>query len=576
MTTDPRFKWRLRSCVFVVAVGMTGLGVRLAYLHLWPHDQEKLWETIDKPRLWKTKIDAERGSIYDRKGRENPLALDVPLKDVCADPMAIIKNNCVRETAEALSAVLDMPVDELAVKINKPGRAYALIKRTVLPDLAEPIAILDLKGIYLRDRMDRYYPHKNFLCHVLGFVNHKGDGCYGVEQCKDKHLRGIPGYLQSKKDALQRELYWEREQVVPPLAGADVYLTIDQYIQYIAEEAVQQAMLEHRAKAAWAIVQRVSTGEILALVNRPAFDLNEFRTADGDSKLNRAVGAVYEPGSTLKAITFASVLNEGLVTPQTRLDCENGAWLYGKRLLRDYHPYGILTVADGIKKSSNILTAKLALRLGDDDLYAYIRGFGFGNQLGVDLPGEEAGILHAPDRWSKISATRIAIGQGIAVTALQMLAAYNAIANDGILMRPYIISHVQRENGPVFDSRRPEILGRPISRETAATMRHLLSRVTEEGGTGKRAAVEGFRVAGKTGTAQKPVPGGYSLTDYVASFVGFLPAESPEIGIIVVVDAPQPVHTGGRVAAPVFKKIASQTVRYLGIPRSMDRAFASR
>ena len=575
MTTDPRFKWRVRSCVFILSLGMTGLGLRLAYLHLWPHDEKRIWETIDKPRQWTTEIDVERGSIYDRSGRENVLALDVPLKDVCADPTAIIKYDGVRETAEALSVVLNMPADELAVKLNKPGRAYALIKRAVLPESTEPITALNLQGIYLRDRLDRYYPHRNFLCHVLGFVNHKGDGCYGVEQCKDKDLRGIPGYLQSKKDALQRELYWEREQVVPSLAGADVYLTIDQYIQHIAEEAVEQAMIEHRAKGAWAIVQRVSTGEILALVSRPDFDLNEFRTADGDSRLNRAIGVVFEPGSTQKAITFASVLNERLVTPQTRLDCENGAWMYGRRLLRDYRPHGILTVADGLQKSSNILAAKLALRLGDDDLYAYIRGFGFGNRLGIDLPGEEAGILHSPNRWSKISATRIAIGQGIAVTALQMLAAYNAIANDGILMRPYIVSHVQRQSDPAVDSRRPEILGRPISRETAATMRGLLSRVTEKGGTGKRAAVEGFRVAGKTGTAQKPVPGGYSSTDHVASFVGFLPADSPEIGIIVVVDEPQPVHTGGRVAAPVFRTIAAQAVRYLGIPKLMDRAFAS-
>ena len=575
MTSDLRFKWRMRSCVFILSLGMTGLGLRLAYLHLWPHDDKQIWESIDKPREWKMEIDVQRGSIYDRSGRENVLALDVPLKDVCADPMAIIKNGRVRETAEALSVALNIPTDELAVKLNEPGRAYALIKRAVLPESAEPITALNLQGIYLRDRLDRYYPHGNFLCHVLGFVNHKGDGCYGVEQCKDKHLRGIPGYLKSKKDGLQRELYWEREQVVPSLAGADVYLTIDQYIQHIAEEAVEQAMTEYRAKGAWAIVQRVSSGEILALVSRPDFDLNEFRTADGDSTLNRAVGVVFEPGSTLKAVTFASVLNERLVTPETRLDCENGAWMYGKRLLRDYRPHGILTVADGLQKSSNILTAKLALRLGDDDLYAYIRGFGFGNRLGIDLPGEESGILHSPERWSKISATRIAIGQGIAVTALQMLAAFNAIANDGILMRPYIVSRVTRENGTVVDSRRPEILGRPISRETAATMRGLLSRVTEEGGTGKRAGVEGFRVAGKTGTAQKPVRGGYSSTDHVASFVGFLPAKSPEIGIIVVVDEPQPVHTGGRVAAPVFRTIASQTVRYLGIPKSIDRAFAS-
>ena len=574
MTPDRRLMRRLHVCAFVLAMAMTGLGFRLVILHLGTHEQ--IGKKIDKTRRLKRAIDVERGSIYDRGGRDNVLALDRTLKDVCANPDVISGDDRVMATAEMLSDKLGIPADEVAVKLNNPGRRYALIQRAVLPELADSIASLDCGGIFLRSHIVRYYPHRDFMCHVLGFVNYEGHGCYGVEQGMNRFLHGTPGILVSKKDALQKELYWERERVIPSIEGSDVHLTIDQYVQHIAEEAIEQAMIEHRARGAWAIVQRVATGEILALASRPAFDLNQFRTAEDEAKLNRAVGVIFEPGSIMKAMTFAAVFNERLVTPETVLDCENGAWMYGGRLLRDYRPYGTLTVADGFKKSSNILTAKLALLLGNENLYAYMRNFGFGNRLGFDLPGEEGGILHATKTWSKISATRIAIGQGVAVTAIQMLAAYNAIANDGILMRPYVIAHVEKKEGTLLHYRGPEVVGRPISRDTAATMRYLLSRVTEKGGTGRRAAVEGYRVAGKTGTAQKPVPGGYSSTDYVASFVCFLPAESPEIGIIVVVDEPQPVHVGGRVAAPVFQQIASQTVRYLGIPSIADTTFANR
>jgi cell division protein FtsI (penicillin-binding protein 3) len=392
----------------------------------------------------------------------------------------------------------------------------------------------------------------------------------------DRFLRGTAGFVKGTKDGLRRELYSKRESFVPSLAGADVDLTIDQYVQYIVEQALDDAMVEHSAKGAWAIVQRVRTGELLAMASRPAYDLNAFGDAKRDAQLNRALGAVYEPGSTMKAVVFSAVLNERLVTPDTVIDCENGSWVYGRRALRDYHPHGLLSVADGLKKSSNILSAKLALKLKPRWLYRYYQAFGFGERLGVDLPGEERGILHAPDRWSRITPTRIAIGQGVAVTAVQMLSAFCAIANGGVLMRPYVIDNVRARDGKLLYQRRPEAIGRPISPQTAATMRYLLARVTEDGGTGKRAAIRGFRVAGKTGTAQKPIPGGYSDKDHYASFVGFLPAEAPQIGIIVVIDEPQPVHTGGRVAAPVFKKIASQTIRYLDIAPTSGHALAQR
>ena len=337
-------------------------------------------------------------------------------------------------------------------------------------------------------------------------------------------------------------------------------------MQYIVEKALDEVMDEHNAKAAWSVVEDVKTGRILAMAARPGYDLNDFSDFGKSAWLNRAVGCVYEPGSTFKAVVFSAALNEGIVNPDTPFHCENGAWLYNKRILRDYHPYGELTFADGLKKSSNILAAKVALKVGQERFYDYLRRYNLGRRMGVDLPGEEAGILHHVSNWSNISSTRIAIGQGIAVTALQMLGVFCAIANDGVLMRPYVLQRVTDREGGTLVEPKPMALSRPIRPETAATMRHLLARVTEDGGTGKRARVEGYKVAGKTGTAQKPVNGRYSNSAHVASFVGFLPAEDPQIAVIVVVDEPQPLHTGGRVAGPAFSRIAGQTVRYLNIP----------
>jgi cell division protein FtsI (penicillin-binding protein 3) len=301
------------------------------------------------------------------------------------------------------------------------------------------------------------------------------------------------------------------------------------------------------------------------MASLPGYDLNEFRTASDLVKLNRAISYVYEPGSTMKAASFAAALNERLVTPGTKFSCEGGAWLYKGRVLHDCHDYGVISVADGLKKSSNILTAKLSLMLGKVRLYRYLHDFGIGTKLGIDLPGEEKGIFHPVSKWSGLSPTRIAIGQGVAVTALQMLGVYCAIANDGYLMKPHVIKRIADNGGKTVYEAKPQVLARVIRPDTARTMCRLLSRVTEEHGTGTRARIPGYKVAGKTGTAQKPVRGGYSSTAYMASFVGFFPADNPEIGIIVVVDEPRKAHYGGVVAAPAFSAIGENVARYLGL-----------
>jgi cell division protein FtsI (penicillin-binding protein 3) len=562
-------KCRLVVSSILLTLALIGLAFQLARLHLGTH--EEILAGINRNRQVEEKLLGQRGNIYDRNGKNNILALDVTVQDVCADPKTIIKTNGLETTSAELAQKLDLSAPDIMNRLNRPAMRFAYVQRFVDDDKAQPIRDDKLTGVFFRDSTIRYYPHSSLMCHVLGFVNYDGIGSAGTEQYLDKHLRGAPGTRQSRINALGHKLYWEDGKQIAPQKGADVYLSLDQNVQYIVEKALDEAMLEHHAKGAWAIVERVHTGEILAMASRPALDLNKFSTSGKDAMLNSAIGRIYEPGSSFKATVIASALNDGTVTPDTVFDCEDGAWLYNNRVLHDFHPYGKLTVADGLQKSSNILTAKVALMLGEQRLYRCLKAFGIGEKTGVDLPGEEQGILHPVSKWSNVSATRIAIGQGVSVTALQILNAYCAIANDGYLMRPYVVNRVTGNNDSVLLQTQPEVIGRPISFETAATMKKLLTRVTEEGGTGLRAQVEGYEVAGKTGSAQKPVNGGYSTTAYTASFVGFLPAEDPEIGVIVVVDEPQPIHLGGVVACPVFSKIASQTVRYLDIPPAQYR-----
>ncbi len=557
-------KVRIGLTAVVLLLAVIGLGVRLAFLHILTGEDVR--ERIGKNRRVEATIEAPRGKIFDCNEEENILALNLVMKNVCADPSVIAAaGEDMDEMVSKLAPKLALESEDLRRKLSREGSQFVYLRRFMPAEEAEKIKAFGYKGVFLEETRMRYYPQGPFLCHVLGFVNHEGNGSAGIEQRMERYLKGSPGYLATGVDARRRELYLKREQFVKPVEGGNVTLTIDQNVQYMVEKAIDETMAEHSAKGAWIVVQRVKTGEILAMASRPGYDLNDFRHSSGDERLNRALGFVYEPGSTFKALTIAAAVNEGLVTSETVFDCEKGTWFFKGKPLRDYHPYDKLTVADGVKKSSNILTAKIAVSLGEERLYSYLRAFRIGRTMGIDLPGEEAGILHPASKWSGISITRIPIGQGVAVTALQMLGLYGTIANDGYMMRPHIIKRVDGPDGEVVYEGRPEVIGRPIKSSTASTMREMLARVTEEGGTGRRASVEGFSVAGKTGTAQKPVNGGYSSSEHIASFVGFLPAEDPEVVMIVAVDDPQPIHTGGRVAAPAFGKVASELVRYLHV-----------
>lgn len=560
--TERGFKARVIMIVLVMLALWVGLTAKLFALHLGPN--EELRAFIKNVRMIEEDLVVGRGRILDRGG--NVLALDRAVSHVCVDPETILKNESSEAVTRLLARALNRPDAEVRDRVERPGRRFEYVAKYVDGEIVDRIKGMRLEGVFFEDASGRFYPQASLMSHVIGFSNHEGMGSAGVEQRWQRYLKGVPGLRVSERDGWKRALYTHRLLDVEPTDGADLVLTLDQHLQYILEQALAEAVEKHAAKGGWAAIQRVRTGEILAMATVPTYDLNAFSKAPDAHRMNRFIGYVFEPGSTFKVAVIAAALNEGLVSPDELFDCENGRWFYGDKPLNDYHAYGMLSLADVLKKSSNIGAAKVALKLGNERLYAYLKAFGFGSLSGVDLPGEGAGILHPVRRWGVLSPTRIAMGHEVGVTALQMLNMLSCVANRGFLMRPRVVSKVVDKEGRTIVETEPQVIARPIREETAQTMCEMLARVTEDGGTGRRARIAGYRVAGKTGTAEKPGVGGYSKGANVASFMGFLPAEDPELAIMVVVDEPQPEHTGGTVAAPVFAAVAASAVRYLDIP----------
>ena len=457
---------------------------------------------------------------------------------------------------------------------------YIMLKRAVSVDVAEnirtEIRTNNIKGVMVEPITKRFYPHKNLLSHVVGFSNVLGDGCGGVELVMDQYLKGKAGIRTGQKDGRKHELYNHRDLEIDARAGGSVFLTIDQYLQFHVERELEAAMSNFNAKGAWAMIMDVKSGDILAMASKPDYDLNAYSRTPLETMRNQNVAMLYEPGSTVKPIVIAAALNDGVTHPDELIFCENKAWSYAGRILHDFHGYGDLSVADVLKKSSNIGTAKVALRLGDQRLDEYLRRFGFGDKTGIQLPGEQVGIFRPAEKWKKISITRIAMGHEISQTALQVLCAINTIANNGFRVKPRLIDRIEDSEGQLIHRFDSQVVDNPISVETAKLVQKLMARITEEGGTGRRAAMENYTVAVKTGTAEKVVNGRYDRSKNVASMVGFLPAEAPQISMIVVVDEPQPLHTGGVVAGPVFKNIAEKAVRILNVPPSPAKVLESK
>jgi len=600
---EVRYRSRIAVLAAVVVLVFVGIGARLCVLELKP--EAWVLTPIQENRKLEWKPIGNRGHIVDCNGAI--LAMDMTAYHVILDPKYIHEHGDPEAVARYLSEEFNLPEAEIREKLADPTRQWVPIKRYVpehrlkrferraLGSVYTPKIPLEdgstniyLRGVKLEETSIRRYPKGPLMAHVVGFSNMEGAGSAGIEQRMDAYLRGKEGLRISATDGRRREIYGTRTVDIPPEDGATVVLTLDQELQYCVEKTIEQTCREFNAKAVWAIVQRVSTGEILAMASYPTYDLNHYRNAPPEWMRNRAIAVNYEPGSVMKAALISSAIDHHFVSEDDIIDCENGYWVYGGKALRDSHGMKEETVADVVKHSSNIGTAKIALMMGDQLVYDSLKSFQFGNRLGVGLPGEEAGIFYSPKNWSKISITRIGMGQEIAATAMQMLSMMDAIAYNGVLMKPYVVKKVVSSSGEVLMENKPEELARPLSPSAARRMQRLLARVTEDDGTAPKARVEGYTVAGKTGTAQKIRPieegGGYYSKNFMSSFAGFIPAQDPEIGIIVVADDPGTYtesgrkinYYGGTVCGPAFKEIAEFAVRYLRIAPDGNRIYVVR
>lgn len=501
-------------------------------------------------------LEPRRGTIYDCNLKTQ--AYNMSLDSLYAVPGAIKDKNSV---INQLNLILGLKRSYLEDRLNH-NKSFIWLARKLNPDKSAAIKKLNIKGLGFLKETKRIYPNSYLASHVIGFSGMDNVGLEGVERDYNRYLKGIGGWAIFLRDARQKKLdIWEK--MVLPVDGNDLVLTIDEVIQYIAERELDKAFKDFHAKGATIIVMDPHTGRILALANRPTYDLNEHSETSKDSMRNRAICDLLEPGSVFKIVTASAALEEKKASEEDVFFCENGSYKAGGRILHDHRPHGLLTFRQVIEESSNIGTVKIAQLLGADKLYHYIKAFGFGSKLGIDISGEISGMLSPPRTWSKTSITSIPIGQGVAVTALQLASAISVIANGGQLMKPYIVDSIRDSQGHLIKENKPALIHKAISVDTAMRIKKILTGVVEEG-TGKLAKVSGFSAAGKTGTAQKLEPNGtYSHTKYVASFIGFSPAEDPILTIVVVIDEPHPYYFGGVVAAPVFQKVASDAIRYI-------------
>jgi cell division protein FtsI/penicillin-binding protein 2 len=559
-----------RSRCVLVCTGFIGLfsifSFRLIYLQAIKHDEYA--GLAAEKHVYKQIIHAERGTILD--ANSEVLAHNIPVETVVADATHL--NN--RQAIVALvSHELGIPSKELAEKLNNERR-YIVIKREVpaatANALREKLRAGNLRGIYFEHDATRIYPNGSMLCHVIGFTDFDHHGIQGVEASMEEYLHGQDGYRFIEHNRAGQEIVPYRGQERAPRDGYQIHLTVDLGLQNIVENEIDAAMAQYFPQKATIILMRPQTGEILAMANRPHFDLNLRSEARPDQMKNRAIIDMMEPGSTFKIVAAAAALNERKVRPDSSIFCENGLWNFGGTALHDHRSFSYLSVREILIKSSNIGAAKLGLSVGEQKFYEYIRRFGFGERTGIELPGEINGLIRSPKSWSKISITRIPMGHEIGVTPLQMTVAMATIANGGKLIMPRIVKSITTSDGKSISSLSPVVLRQVISPETAREIGDALRGVVSDSGTAAAAAVPGFTIAGKTGTAQKVDPrGGYEEGKYVVSFAGYLPAEHPEfVGLVVLDDAhtskPE-LNYGGLVAGPIFSHLAEKAARYLDL-----------
>jgi cell division protein FtsI (penicillin-binding protein 3) len=554
---------RIVAAIGVLSLWVAGIEARLVYLQV--HQHAELKARAQRQQSGTIPTPARRGDILDRRGRV--LATSVDADSIYGVPREIDDAEGVASTlCAALENCTPQERAALAERFSRSGE-FAYVRRRVSPEEARRVAALNLDGIGFFKESRRFYPNKQLAAHLLGYVGLDNNGLSGVESTFDEQISGKAGTVIVQTDA-RRHAFARFER--PPTSGASVELTIDQYLQHIAERELAAGVADNRAAGGTAIVMDPRTGEILAMANEPTFNPNAFLESQERERRNRAVQDLYEPGSTFKVVTASGAIEENLMPLDTPIDVSGGRIRFGARVISDVHAYGTLSFTDVIVKSSNVGAIKIGLRLGADRLSEYVARFGFGRRVSPDFPSENPGIVWPASRLNDSAIASVSIGYQVGVTPLQMAAAVSAVANGGEYIEPRILRAAYRGNRR-YDVT-PKVLRRIISDDTALKLTTIMEQVVERG-TAKTAQIPGYAIAGKTGTANKLVNGRYSNFTY-ASFVGFLPAEDPAITILVVLDSPRGRNGrfGGPVAGPIFRRIADAAIRYLGIPPSLNAA----
>src|SRR3990167_194053 len=553
--------FKRRILLLYISVVILFLLIFYQLFRLTVRNQEMLTDFAERQHNLVIEIPPERGVIYDH--RMQVLATNLRSPSIYAVPRLISKSN-IKKLAAILSRILGLDQKYLSDRLLR-DKSFVWLKRRTAVKEAEEIMSLENPVLGVAYESKRFYPHSEMLSNILGLCDIDNKGVDGLEMLYERELSGRTGYRYTKRDALGREIVSMEQKLIPAVDGADLILTIDKHIQFYTEQALNEAFLQWKAKAAIAVVMNPKTGEILAMASRPTFDPNFRGKSDTASRRNRPVTDIFEPGSVFKIVTVTGALQEKAIQLTDTFNCEQGFWrARPNRTIHDVHPYGILDVPMVLIKSSNIGTVKIAMKLGDKKLYEYVKKFGFGDKTGIDFPGEVVGIFRPLDRWSKFSITSIPYGQEVAATALQMVRAVSVIANGGYLVKPYLLKEIKDSKGVVLSHREPELRGPIVSPAVAETVKGILERVVSEG-TGKGAYMTDIRAGGKTGTSQKLEPNGtYSHSHFIGSFIGFAPVEDPQLAMFVGIDDPHPLYYGGTVAAPVFKSVIERSLWYLG------------
>jgi cell division protein FtsI (penicillin-binding protein 3) len=555
-------KARLLVVVAVLAFWVVGIEAKLVYLQISQHAE--LLARAERQQERTQASPAKRGDILDRRGRV--LATSVDADTIIAVPTAIVSaTDAANKLCDTLGDCDNKDRRALADKLGQ-RKAFAYVRRQVAPDQAQRVADLHLDGIGSIKESKRFYPNKELAAHLLGWVGVDNKGLSGIEYTYDPQIRGKAGTLLVHTDA-RRQAFSRFER--PPTSGSTIELTIDEYLQHIAERELHAGVVQNRAAGGTAIIMNPHTGEILAMANEPTFNPNAYREFDDASRRNRAVQDLYEPGSTFKVVTASAAIEEKVMPIDAMIDTNPGVIHIAGRSKpvteASHHNYHVLSFSDVIIRSSNIGAIKIGFRVGTERLSRYVARFGFGRPVSPDFPGESPGIVWDASKWTESALASVSMGYQVGVTPLQMVTAVSSVANGGDLIEPRVIRAVYRDNRRY--AVQPKVVRRTVSADTAATLTGIMEGVVgDPHGTAKAAQIPGYTIAGKTGTAAKLVNGRYSTSDYNASFVGFIPSRNPAVAIIVVTDSPRTwPATGGAVSAPVFKRIAEATLRYLGV-----------